>query len=158
MLLRRTGNLCQSDFLANLSFARLILLCELQYKWHNSDTLFTQLEVGTKTCVKNSPVSPSPIYNCISTLKSVLNCLFFFPCLFPVKIGLFYIVYYLFLTGYFIAMLFIFYQTLDDHQPKWQGANGIIGDNPGKSLLLPNRIAAVPRGSTYLGLPLLLLK
>ncbi|TRY67875.1 hypothetical protein TCAL_06434 [Tigriopus californicus] len=47
------------------------------------------------------------------------------------KIGLFYLIYYTFLAGYFIAMLLIFYQTLDDQQPKWQNANGIIGDNPG---------------------------
>eukprot|EP00095_Tigriopus_kingsejongensis_P003906 maker-scaffold85_size395806-snap-gene-0.8 protein:Tk03906 transcript:maker-scaffold85_size395806-snap-gene-0.8-mRNA-1 annotation:"sodium potassium-transporting atpase subunit beta-2" len=48
-----------------------------------------------------------------------------------IKIGLFYLIYYSLLTGYFIAMLFIFYQTLDNEQPKWQNANGIIGDNPG---------------------------
>lgn len=47
------------------------------------------------------------------------------------KIGLFYVVYYTFLTGFFIGMLVIFYQTLDDKQPKWQNANGIIGTNPG---------------------------
>lgn len=47
------------------------------------------------------------------------------------KIGLFYIVYYLFLAGFFIAMLLIFKQTLSEDQPKWLGANGIIGDNPG---------------------------
>lgn len=47
------------------------------------------------------------------------------------KIGLFYIIYYAFLTGFFIAMLLIFYQTLDDKVPKWQNSNGIIGDNPG---------------------------
>ena len=51
---------------------------------------------------------------------------------FLVKIGLFYIVYYLFLAGFFIAMLLIFKQTLSEDQPKWLGANGIIGDNPGK--------------------------
>lgn len=47
------------------------------------------------------------------------------------KIGLFYIVYYTFLTGFFIGMLLIFYQTLDDKEPKWQNSNGIIGSNPG---------------------------
>lgn len=51
---------------------------------------------------------------------------------FAVKIGLFYVVYYAFLTGFFIAMLVIFYQTLDDTVPKWQNSNGIIGSNPGK--------------------------
>ena len=43
-----------------------------------------------------------------------------------VKIGLFYVVYYTFLTGFFIGMLVIFYQTLDDKQPKWQNKDGII--------------------------------
>jgi hypothetical protein len=55
---------------------------------------------------------------------------------FAVKIGLFYIVYYTFLTGFFIGMLLIFYQTLDDKEPKWQNSNGIIGSNPGKTHLL----------------------
>ena len=55
--------------------------------------------------------------------------------LFSVKIGLFYIVYYAFLTGFFMAMLFVFYQTLDDEVPKWLNSNGIIGDNPGMTFI-----------------------
>jgi hypothetical protein len=51
---------------------------------------------------------------------------------FSVKILLFYVVYYAFLTGFFMAMLVVFYQTLDDEVPKWLNSNGIIGDNPGK--------------------------
>jgi len=47
------------------------------------------------------------------------------------KIGLFYIIYYACLAGFFIVMLLIFYQTLDDHHPKWQNSNGLIGSNPG---------------------------
>ncbi len=47
------------------------------------------------------------------------------------KIGVFYVIYYTLLTLYFLAMLWIFYQTLDDKEPKWQNANGIIGTNPG---------------------------
>lgn len=48
------------------------------------------------------------------------------------KIGVFYVIYYLFLAGFFIAMLLIFNQTLKDDQPKWHGNDGgIIGDNPG---------------------------
>jgi len=47
------------------------------------------------------------------------------------KIGLFYVIYYAFLAGFFVAMLIIFYQTLDDTMPKWQNSNGIIGTNPG---------------------------
>jgi hypothetical protein len=31
-----------------------------------------------------------------------------------------------------MAMLVVFYQTLDDEVPKWLNSNGIIGDNPGK--------------------------
>ena len=51
---------------------------------------------------------------------------------FAVKIGLFYLVYYAFLSAYFVAMMFIFYQTLDDHEPTWKGPErGIIGENPG---------------------------
>lgn len=47
------------------------------------------------------------------------------------KITAFYVLYYAFLAGYFIAMLVIFYQTLDHKKPRWQNSNGIIGDNPG---------------------------
>lgn len=49
------------------------------------------------------------------------------------KIGIYYLIYYTCLTGYFIAMLLIFYQTLDDNEPKWKGTNGIIGGNPGNN-------------------------
>jgi hypothetical protein len=59
-----------------------------------------------------------------------------FLSFFSVKIGLFYIVYYAFLTGFFMAMLFVFYQTLDDEVPKWLNSNGIIGDNPGMIFIL----------------------
>ena len=49
-----------------------------------------------------------------------------------VKIGVFYVVYYAFLSAYFVAMMLIFYQTLDDNEPKWKGPEkGIIGMNPG---------------------------
>jgi hypothetical protein len=51
---------------------------------------------------------------------------------FSVKIGLFYVIYYACLAGFFMAMLVVFYQTLDDEVPKWLNSNGIIGDNPGK--------------------------
>jgi len=47
------------------------------------------------------------------------------------KIGVFYVIYYALLAGFFMGMLFIFYQTLDDHSPRWQNSNGIIGSNPG---------------------------
>lgn len=54
---------------------------------------------------------------------------------FSVKIGVFYIIYYAFLTGFFLAMLVVFYQTLDEEVPKWTNVDGIIGDNPGISSL-----------------------
>jgi len=47
------------------------------------------------------------------------------------KIGLFYVIYYAFLAGFFMGMLLIFYQTLDDKIPRWLNSNGIIGANPG---------------------------
>ena len=55
---------------------------------------------------------------------------------FAVKITVFYIIYYAFLSAFFIAMLLIFYQTLNDPTadlgaPRWLAGNGIIGDNPG---------------------------
>ena len=45
---------------------------------------------------------------------------------------MFYVIYYACLAGFFMAMLVVFYQTLDDEVPKWLNSNGIIGDNPGK--------------------------
>lgn len=47
------------------------------------------------------------------------------------KIGIFYLIYYTLLTLYFLVMLYIFYQTLDDKAPKWQTSSSIIGENPG---------------------------
>lgn len=47
------------------------------------------------------------------------------------KIGLFYVIYYAFLAGFFMGMLLIFYQTLDNKIPRWLNSNGIIGANPG---------------------------
>jgi sodium/potassium-transporting ATPase subunit beta len=48
------------------------------------------------------------------------------------KIGTFYTIYYILLAGYFAAMMWVFYQTLNDHSPIWLGKdNGIIGKNPG---------------------------
>ena len=52
--------------------------------------------------------------------------------LFSVKIGVFYLVYYAFLAGFFMLMLLAFFQTLHDDKPAWDSSNGIIGDNPGK--------------------------
>jgi len=48
------------------------------------------------------------------------------------KIGVFYIIYYAFLAGFFMLMLLVFFQTLKDKEPTWDALNGgIIGQNPG---------------------------
>ena len=48
------------------------------------------------------------------------------------KITVFYIIYYSFLTVFFMLMLFAFFATLDDTKPCWDTeSNGIIGKNPG---------------------------
>ena len=36
------------------------------------------------------------------------------------------------LTGFFAAMLAVFYQTLEVDKPKWTLDSGLIGSNPGK--------------------------
>ena len=47
------------------------------------------------------------------------------------KITLFYIVYYTFLTAFFIAMLLVFFTTLKDDRPTWTMEDGgLIGSNP----------------------------
>lgn len=71
-------------------------------------------------------------------VSKLLNLQFMFsvqPSFFAVKIGVFYVIYYAFLSAYFVAMMLIFYQTLDDNEPKWKGPErGIIGENPGLSV------------------------
>ncbi|GLG92271.1 Nrv2_0 protein [Gryllus bimaculatus] len=47
------------------------------------------------------------------------------------KILFFYLLFYAALTGYFFAMLAVFYQTIDMRVPKWQLSRSLIGDNPG---------------------------
>jgi len=47
------------------------------------------------------------------------------------KITVFYIVYYSFLTAFFIVMLLAFFQTLSDKEPTWKmESGGLIGSNP----------------------------
>jgi hypothetical protein len=48
------------------------------------------------------------------------------------KILLFYIVFYAALSGFFAAMLAVFYQTLHPKMPKWKLEESIIGTNPGE--------------------------
>lgn len=40
-------------------------------------------------------------------------------------------IFYAVLSGFFGAMLAVFYQTLDPNAPKWQLDNSLIGSNPG---------------------------
>ena len=48
------------------------------------------------------------------------------------KITVFYIIYYTFLSAFFMLMLLIFFTTLYDEKPTWDAeSNGIIGTNPG---------------------------
>lgn len=48
------------------------------------------------------------------------------------KILFFYLIFYAALTGFFAAMLAVFYQTLQVDKPKWTLGDGIIGTNPGE--------------------------
>jgi hypothetical protein len=52
--------------------------------------------------------------------------------LFTGKILLFYILFYSGLIGFFLAMIAVFYQTIDLRIPKWQQDKSVIGNNPGK--------------------------
>lgn len=49
-------------------------------------------------------------------------------------ITVFYLIYYSCLAGFWAAMLNIFFLTLEDHQPKWQNENSLIGVSPGVGL------------------------
>ena len=45
-----------------------------------------------------------------------------------VKITLFYIVYYTFLTAFFVVMLLVFFKTLSEERPTWtMEEGGLIG-------------------------------
>jgi len=52
--------------------------------------------------------------------------------LFIGKILLFYILFYSGLIGFFLAMMAVFYQTIDMKIPKWQQDKSVIGNNPGE--------------------------
>lgn len=47
------------------------------------------------------------------------------------QITVFYIVLYSFLAAFFSALLIIFFQTVDNHQPKWKLDESLIGTSPG---------------------------
>lgn len=64
-------------------------------------------------------------------MYSLFIHLFFFCHLIVGKILVFYIIFYLALSGFFAGLLAVFWQTLDLNKPKWQLAESIIGTNPG---------------------------
>ena len=45
-------------------------------------------------------------------------------------ITVFYIIYYSCLAGFWALCMFIFYQFIEDHQPRWQQDAGLIGRSP----------------------------
>jgi len=45
-------------------------------------------------------------------------------------ITVFYIIYYTLLAGFWLLCLFIFYQFIEEHQPRWQQDSGLIGRSP----------------------------
>lgn len=47
------------------------------------------------------------------------------------EIGLFYLVYYSCLAGFFVGMLAVFYQTIDSDRPKLTGDSSLLKGNPG---------------------------
>lgn len=47
------------------------------------------------------------------------------------EIGLFYLVYYACLAGFFVGMLAVFYQTMDVDRPKLLGDSSLLRGNPG---------------------------
>jgi len=49
----------------------------------------------------------------------------------PAKIGLFYLIFYSCLAGFFAIMLTGFFQTLSDDHPKQTGLFSLIKGNPG---------------------------
>ncbi|XP_059165239.1 sodium/potassium-transporting ATPase subunit beta-like [Physella acuta] len=48
-----------------------------------------------------------------------------------VEIGIFYLVFYSCLAGFFIATIAVFYETIDADQPKLQGDSSLLKGNPG---------------------------
>ncbi|GFR67318.1 sodium/potassium-transporting ATPase subunit beta-2-like Protein [Elysia marginata] len=47
------------------------------------------------------------------------------------EIGIFYVIYYACLAGFFAATLAVFNQTLDDDKPKLMGSDSLLKSNPG---------------------------
>ncbi|UYV70204.1 ATP1B1 [Cordylochernes scorpioides] len=49
-----------------------------------------------------------------------------------VKIFVFYVIFYLFLAGFWSGMLIVFYQTLDEHEPSYKLESSRITGSPGR--------------------------
>ncbi|KAL5288462.1 ATP1B1.2 family protein [Megaselia abdita] len=47
------------------------------------------------------------------------------------KILIFYVIFYAGLAAFFAGLLAVFFQTLQENQPKWKMTEGLIGNNPG---------------------------
>jgi len=47
------------------------------------------------------------------------------------EIGIFYLIYYSCLAGFFCATIAVFYQTIDSDHPKLQGSDSLLKGNPG---------------------------
>ncbi|KAL8608801.1 hypothetical protein ACOMHN_059483 [Nucella lapillus] len=47
------------------------------------------------------------------------------------EIGVFYLIYYICLAGFFVGMLAVFYQTVDQKRPKLTGESSLLKANPG---------------------------
>ncbi|XP_076436088.1 sodium/potassium-transporting ATPase subunit beta-like [Babylonia areolata] len=47
------------------------------------------------------------------------------------EIGVFYLIYYSCLAGFFVGMLAVFYQTVDEKRPKLTGDSSLLKGNPG---------------------------
>jgi len=45
------------------------------------------------------------------------------------KITVFYIIYYTFLTAFWLLMIFVFFQFIDDKEPRWQMEGSLIGSS-----------------------------
>ena len=58
-------------------------------------------------------------------------CHMLFIIVFAAKIGLFYLIFYSCLAGFFAAMLAGFFATLDDDAPTQKGMYSLIKGNPG---------------------------
>lgn len=69
----------------------------------------------------------------LQTQHIVLMC---FLHIFSAQIGIFYIIYYACLAGFWAAMMAVFYQTLDWNDPRLSGPDSLLKQNPGKFIFI----------------------